>query len=123
MGDDRAVAMLAARQQGLVTTRQANAAGFSNASIHHRVESGIWSRVDHGVLRVSGAPFTWRTRLLACCLASGGVASHRSAAVIHGLDDFRAGLHGPQRLFGFARQVARIRSTVDGRDVQAFRTK
>lgn len=91
MGNEEALARLAARQHGLFVRAQANQAGYSNSTIDSRVRQGRWVRVDTGVFRVAGAPFTWRTRLLACCLAGRGVASHRSAAVLHGLDDFRSG--------------------------------
>lgn len=40
---------------------------------------------------IGGVPITWRTKVLAACLTTGGVASHRSAAVLHGLDRFREG--------------------------------
>ena len=39
-----------------------------------------------------GAPVTWHARLRAACLHTSGIASHRSAAVLHHLSEFRPGM-------------------------------
>jgi very-short-patch-repair endonuclease len=44
------------------------------------------------VFRVGGAPVTWNQRVLAACLASDGVASHRTAAMLLGLGPWPGGI-------------------------------
>jgi hypothetical protein len=78
-------------QHGLITRQQAVACGFSTSAIDRRLAAGRWLLVHQGVYLVAGSPRTYRMSLLAACLASGGVASHRSAAHLHGLDGFRPG--------------------------------
>jgi very-short-patch-repair endonuclease len=62
-------------------------AGFGRHQIRHRCESGAWIAVHENVLRIAGAPRTWRGDLLAACWAGGyrTVATGRSAAALHGL--------------------------------------
>lgn len=90
---DARVAAIAARQHALITHAQAIGAGGTPAMIRHRKDTGRWRTVHRGVYLVAGAPFTWETRLLAAVLAAGrgALASHRSAAVLWELDDFRPG--------------------------------
>jgi hypothetical protein len=85
------LATIAARQLGLLTRVQALDHGCSAAMIRSRVRRGIWLPAAAGVYRVAGAPVTWTTGVLAACLATGGVASHRTAAVLHRVDGFRPG--------------------------------
>lgn len=85
---DVAVNTLASRQQGIVTRRQALAAGHTSSSIGHRCRTHRWITVERGVYRISGAPDTWKSRLVALCFAFHGVASHRSAAQIHQVPGF-----------------------------------
>ena len=84
---DAAIAAVAARQHSLVTFAQARAAGGTPPMIKRRVASGRWIRLDHGLYRLTGSAFTWHTRVLAACLSSGGVASHRTAAALWNLDE------------------------------------
>lgn len=79
---DTAVHTIARGQYGLVTWAQAHASGLSRSAVHHRVASGRWRRIHQGVYGIAGAPATWEQRLLAACLASGGVASRRAAAAL-----------------------------------------
>ncbi len=53
--------------------------------------SGAWERLHDGVFRIAGAPPSYEQSLLAACLAIGpeAAASHRSAAVLHGLLSFQ----------------------------------
>ena len=44
------------------------------------VESGAWDRIHRGVFHLRGSPMTPHGTLLAACLATGGRASHQSAA-------------------------------------------
>ncbi|MGH9024763.1 MAG: type IV toxin-antitoxin system AbiEi family antitoxin [Acidimicrobiia bacterium] len=55
--------------------------------IKNRIETGQWLGLHDFVYRVAGAPLTWKGALLAACWAGGfrAVASHRSAAALHGL--------------------------------------
>ncbi|MFN8025705.1 MAG: type IV toxin-antitoxin system AbiEi family antitoxin domain-containing protein [Acidimicrobiia bacterium] len=80
--DDQAVARLAARQHGIVAMRQAVSAGMTPAAVRHRVNTRRLLPLYPSVYRVAGSPVTWRSNVLAACLAAPGpgVASHRSAA-------------------------------------------
>src|SRR5437879_5562241 len=44
------------------------------------------------VLVGAGSPPTWRQRVMVATLTTGGWASHRTAAALHGLDGFSPGL-------------------------------
>src|SRR5919108_4613066 len=87
MPADRALADLFARQHGLITRSQALDMGFSDRLIGHRIRRARWGRVHHGVYRLAGTPDQPKQRLLAACLAAGtgALASHGSAAWLHGL--------------------------------------
>lgn len=80
---DAAVAVLAARQWGVVTTGQLAAAGLGDNAVRHRVAHGRLTRVFRGVYQVGpiAAP---NGRLMAAVLATGGVLSHHSAAAVWG---------------------------------------
>lgn len=79
-GLDVRLSRLAAAQHGLVTRRQASAAGLSSRQIDRRLADGALVVVHRGVYRLPAASPTFDQTLLAACLASGGVASHRCAA-------------------------------------------
>lgn len=85
---DDALWRLAATQYGLLHRRQALAHGLSPSAIQHRRARGRWLTAQPAVYFINGAPFTWLTRVLAACLSSGGIASHRTAAVLHEVRDF-----------------------------------
>lgn len=91
---DRAVAALATRQHALFTDHQAADLGATRSMTRHRLRTGRWMRAGAGVLRLSGAPVTWHSQVLAAVLAAGpgAVASHRTAAALHGLDGCRPGV-------------------------------
>lgn len=63
-----------------MTHRQLRDAGFTRHEIAHLVGIARLIAMFEGVYRLAGAPTTWRQRLMAACLATGGVASHRSSA-------------------------------------------
>lgn len=72
-------------QHGVVLHRQARALGVSDWQwtsyhTHHLLE-----RIDLSCSRVVGAPVTHNQRIHAATLSSGGIASHRTAARLHGL--------------------------------------
>lgn len=88
---DAAIARPVANNDGLATRTQLRVLGMSDRSIDRHVEAGVLRIVHPRVLHHTAAPFTERTRLRAAVLAAGegAVASHRSAAVLHGFDGVR----------------------------------
>lgn len=78
-------------QHGIITRQQARLEGLTDSQIKTRLARGEWLRVAPGVFRLAAVLATWRSQLLVACLAADGVASHRSAAVLHGIDGFRPG--------------------------------
>ena len=54
-----------------------------------RLKTRRWVRAGKGVYQHAASASTPLSRLLAACLASGGVASHRSAAALHGIDGYQ----------------------------------
>lgn len=77
------------KQHGVVSRPQARSSGLSPDQIDRRTRSGQWIRVHRGVYRHSAVAATWESATLAACLASGGVASHRSAAALWDLGVIR----------------------------------
>lgn len=90
MGEERVVRRMR-RQHGLVTRAQALADGMTKRQIDHRLATGRWARVARGVYRHTAVAPTPLSRLLAACMAHEGLASHRSAAAVHGIDGFGLG--------------------------------
>ncbi len=72
-------------QLGLATRRQLLQLGITPGQIRAAVEQGRWARMAHGLYALVVWPEVERRRLLAACLATGGVASHASAAWVWGL--------------------------------------
>ena len=79
------------RQHGLITRRQALAEGMTRHQVERAVRTGGWVSEARGVYRHASAPSTPLSRLLSACLAHDGIASHRSAAALHGIDGYRLG--------------------------------
>ena len=83
---DVAVAALAARQHGVVSTEQLRTRGLGEGAIRLRVRRRRLLRVHRGVYAVGHARLMPRGRLWAALLACGGtdgaVISHRSAAAL-----------------------------------------
>ena len=79
------------RQHGLVTRAQALADGMTKRQVEYRLATGRWAREAQGVYRHAAVSPTPLSRLLAACLAHDGLASHRSAAAVHGIDGYRLG--------------------------------
>src|SRR5260370_31142804 len=50
------IARIAEDQWGLITRRQAEGAGVSQATLQRLAKTGILDRVAHGVYRLTGAP-------------------------------------------------------------------
>lgn len=86
--DEAQIAAKMREQHGLIVRSQALAAGMTRHRIQRRVRSGEWRSVRSGIYQQSATPVTARSRLLAACIAVSGLASHRSAAALHGLDGF-----------------------------------
>jgi hypothetical protein len=79
------VGALADLQHGLVAKDQTRDVGLTQDQVETRLAVGRLLRRDFNVYRLAGAPVTWEQNVLAACLASGGVASHRTAARLHEL--------------------------------------
>ncbi len=85
---DRALAVLASRQHGVVSRRQLLDAGFTSKKIAYRVKIGRLHRVHEGVYAVGHTPSSLLSNAMAAVLACGesAVLSHRSAAALWNID-------------------------------------
>jgi hypothetical protein len=104
-GTQNRLAAIAEDQWGLITRRQAKAAGISPATLQRLATGAVLERVAHGVYRVSGAPVPDQLDLRAAWLQLApdvrawertrdqGVVSHRSAAALYGLGHLPADQH------------------------------
>ncbi|HEY8057129.1 MAG TPA: hypothetical protein VID94_00190 [Acidimicrobiales bacterium] len=88
---DHQVIKIARGQRLLFTRQQAVGIGMEARQIERRLADGRWTWRKSGLYALPGAALDWSTTLQGACLVSGGVASHRSAAVLWGLDGFRQG--------------------------------
>lgn len=92
LSPDLELAPIARRQHGLWSRRQAIDAGCTKKMVRTRLASGAWLRVDTGVYAHAMSLPTWERSVMAAVLAEPwAVPSHRTAAVVHGLDGFRRG--------------------------------
>lgn len=82
----RAVQALAATRHGVIRTREAREIGLSTSQIRTDVARGLWHRAAPGVLVAAAAPASWHQDVAVAALSTGGVASHRTAARLHGFD-------------------------------------
>jgi hypothetical protein len=57
----------------------------SDHEVRHAVQDRRLNPMFHGTYRFAGVPETWEQRVYAACLATGGVASHRTAARLWGI--------------------------------------
>jgi very-short-patch-repair endonuclease/predicted transcriptional regulator of viral defense system len=83
---------LAATQHWLVTRDQAGTLGLTPRQVSLRLHNGALTRMHKGVYAVAGGPRTYEQSVLAACLSAGGVASHRTAAVLWRLRGFESGV-------------------------------
>jgi len=76
--------MVAARQHGLLSRKQALDVGMTPGQLKGLLKRGSWIRTLPSVYRVAAAPETWRQPLMAACLWAKGkaVISGRSAAAL-----------------------------------------
>jgi hypothetical protein len=79
---------IADRQHGVITRRQALAVGFTDMGIRTQVSSRAWTRIKPGVFLTAGR-VTSRTLIAAATVTLAAVASHQSAAELHGLPHIR----------------------------------
>ena len=82
---ERAIAERSASQLGLITRAQLDTIGVDRRRRSRLIAAARLSEVGSRTYRVGGAPDTWHSRILAACLDTGGVASHRTAARLHPL--------------------------------------
>lgn len=75
-----------AAQYGTISRAQALAYGLTPSQIAYRLETGAWESPYRAVYRARAAPPSWEGDLLSACYATGGIASHRCAAALWGLD-------------------------------------
>ncbi|MGI8519221.1 MAG: type IV toxin-antitoxin system AbiEi family antitoxin domain-containing protein [Actinomycetota bacterium] len=85
---DRACLKLAASQHWVIARTQLLLLGLSATGIDRRLSSGLFVRLHPSVYRIGAAPESWRQRLLGACLWTDGVASHRSALMLLGLEGY-----------------------------------
>ena len=75
-----ALLSLASRQYGLLTRAQWLHPGLSQRQLEYAVRNGALRALHRGVYVVAGSRPCFERDVLAACLATGGVASHRCAA-------------------------------------------
>ena len=97
MIDRISIVDLARRQHGLVTRTQAKSAGYSPNQIKERLARGTWHVAERGIYRLASHPDSWLAGVLAATLSTGGVASHRTAGVLWGLEGIRRRQAGDHR--------------------------
>jgi hypothetical protein len=87
----RLLTAVATGQLGLLSRRQANGVGVTNAQLRSRVSSGSLLQVGTDTFRLPGAPTTEIAELRALMLDIGGEvwASGPTAAALHGFDGYR----------------------------------
>lgn len=76
------------QQHGLILRSQALDCGMTGAQIDRRLRTGQWERMARCVYRHAATEKTLLSRLLTVCLAHDALASHRSAAALHGIDGY-----------------------------------
>src|SRR5580692_8307659 len=76
-------------QSGIADRAQARHAGFSKRAVRHRLESGKWRRIHHGVYVTFTGKVEREQRLWAALRRAGpgAMLSHETAAEVHGLTD------------------------------------
>jgi very-short-patch-repair endonuclease len=81
---DQVLSQIAARQHGVVSSKQLNAAGVDKDGTLRRLRAGRLHRLHRGVYAVGHSNLSFEGRCMAAVLACGeqAVISHRSAAVL-----------------------------------------
>jgi hypothetical protein len=85
---DAAIGALAQQQHGVFTVAQSSSLGMSDKTRRTRLSQGAYEHVHRHVLRVAGAPRTWRQQVATAVLAAGAgaAASHMTAGALWGFD-------------------------------------
>lgn len=111
------VEALADAQLGVLTRAQCLGLGMTPDAIRWLLHSGRWRRVHHGVYARHMGSLNWTARVSAALLScgDGAVASHRTAARLHGLLDQDP--HGIEVLIPVNRRVVRPRQIVLGAQI------
>jgi hypothetical protein len=86
---DQAIADVTQQQHGLITLAQLDDLGITRRQRQVRLRAGRWESPYSGIYRIGGLPASWKSDLLAACLAGDGAASHRSAAALRDLPGAR----------------------------------
>lgn len=76
---------LAASQHSVVSRKQALSLGLTPRQVERRIQSGALEVAHTGVYRLVGSRRTYEQRLMAACLATGGLVSHRAATALWNL--------------------------------------
>jgi very-short-patch-repair endonuclease len=86
-----ALGALLRRQHGVVTRAQALEAGLSSRGLERMVRAGELVPLARGLYCSAAVPVGLEQLAMGACLLTGGVASHLTAAVLHGLEGIRPG--------------------------------
>lgn len=76
---------LARTQLGLATASQLSDLGYSWHQFERMVETGMWRRLAPGLFASGSVDDTFERNVMAACLNSRGIASHQTAATLHGM--------------------------------------
>jgi hypothetical protein len=88
---DAVIALIAARQHGVVSLAQLRRARLSDGQIRSRLRRGRLHRIHHGVYAVGHARLALPGRLWAVVLATKGTLSYRTAAALWDLMPWHTG--------------------------------
>src|SRR5262249_29623939 len=86
-----AASKVAARQHDLITLPQLRRIGVTDKRLTGWKRDELIVRVERQVYSLATGLLSWHARLLSLCFASGGIASHRSAAAIDKLEGCHPG--------------------------------
>lgn len=90
MGVESEVAELMARQNGVISRRQALRLGATEGFVRTRITNGTWLEMSSGVYASSSSPASWERRLRAAVLAHPvALVAGMSAAYLHGFEGVR----------------------------------
>ncbi|MCL1693644.1 MAG: endonuclease domain-containing protein [Actinomycetia bacterium] len=89
---DRLLAVVASRQHGVFSNRQAVAAGATRRQIEYRRSTGAWIDLDYAVYALDSSPPTWQRQVMAAVLTKNRArASGITSGVLHGMANCRKG--------------------------------
>ena len=88
---DEAIRAHFERSHGVVSRQEALMLGLTPSQISRRLRSGAWVTIGPGAYRLAGSPSTWRSVVRGHTLSCRGLASHRTAAALHGIAGYDGG--------------------------------